>query len=261
MLKFAANISMMYNEFQFMDRFAAAEKDGFKAIEFLFPYEYPAHEIANKLQEHKLKQVLFNSMPGDLALGEKGIACIPGREQEFQEGYLVALNYAQILGCQQIHLMAGFKPANVAPEYLQETFIKNLIWACEKALTCNVNVLIEPINTRDMPNYFLNYQHQAHDIIGLVGASNLKVQMDLYHCQIMEGDLAKKIQHYLPSNNVGHIQIAGVPERHEPNIGELNYSYLFNVLEQLGYQGYVGCEYRPQRGVKPNATSDGLTWM
>lgn len=261
MLKFAANISMMYNEFEFMDRFGAAAKDGFKAIEFLFPYAYSAQEMASQLRTHQLRQVLFNSPPGDLTQGEKGMACIPGREAEFQAGMLSAFEYAKVLDCRQIHLMAGFKPAGVDIEQLTATFQKNVQWAAQAAQPLGIDLLLEPINTRDMPNYFLNYQQQAHSIIQSIGASNVKVQMDFYHCQIMEGDVARKLQLYLPTGRVSHLQIAGVPQRFEPDIGELNYPYLFSVIADLGFEGYVACEYRPRRGTAANSTTDGLGWL
>ena len=264
MPQFAANLSMLYNEHPFLDRFAAAAQDGFKAVEYLFPYEFEAQALRQRLQDHGLQQVLFNAPPGDWAAGERGLACLPGRETEFREGLLKAIDYAVTLDCPRIHVMAGLKPAGADLSTLQATYISNLAWAAEQAAKATKNILIEPINTRDMPGFFLNYQAQAHDIVQQIGASNLQVQMDLYHCQIMEGDLAAKLRHYLPSGRVGHLQIAGVPMRHEPDLGEINHAYLFEVIDDVsaacGWQGWIGCEYRPARGAVTNGTSDGLGW-
>ena len=256
MPQFAANLSMLYPELDFLDRFEAAAKDGFKAVEYLFPYAYESGELAARLQAHGLQQVLFNAPPGDWDLGERGLACLPGREAEFRSGIARALDYAAALGCPRIHVMAGLLPAGTQREALRPTYVSNLRWASAQAARANVDVLIEPINTRDIPGFFLNRQDAAHEIIDSVGAANLKVQMDLYHCQIVEGDLAMKLRQYLPTGRVGHIQIAGVPGRHEPDVGEINYPYLFAVLDELGYSGWVGCEYKPLR-----ATSAGLGWL
>lgn len=264
MPRFAANLSMMYGELPFLERFAAAARDGFEAVEYLFPYDWPAQELAARLADHGLRQVLFNAPPGDWAAGERGTACLPGREAEFQAGVQRALDYAAALDCPRIHLMAGLVPKEAgeppARAQLRATYIANLRWAAEQAAAAGRDVLIEPINTRDIPGFFLNRQDEAHTIVQEVGAPNLKVQMDLYHCQIVEGDVASKIRQYLPTGRVGHIQIAGVPERHEPSLGELNYPYLFNVIDtvaaECGWQGWVGCEYRPQA-----ATSAGLGWL
>jgi len=258
MLQFAANLSMMYTEYDFMDRFSAAAQDGFTGVEILFPYEYSTEVLAQQLESNQLKLVLFNAKAGDFANGERGMACIPGRENEFREGFLEALEYAAKLACPQIHVLAGIKPVGVETTVLLETYCNNLAWATEQAKSSGTLVLIEPINTRDMPNYFLNYQAQAHEIVKSIGAANLRVQLDLYHCQIMEGDLAMKIKQYLPTGLVSHIQIAGVPERFEPNVGEINYPYLFSVIESLGYEGFIGCEYRPQIKNTTNGTSTGL---
>lgn len=270
MPRFAANLSMLYNELPFLDRFEAAAKDGFKAVEYLFPYAYPARELAARLEHNGLQQVLFNAPPAgsDAAsiaqawdVGQRGTACLPGREAEFRYGVGLALEYAQALGCPRIHLMAGLALAGANPESLRSTYVNNLRWAAELAQASGRQVLIEPINTRDIPGFFLNYQAQAHAVLDDVGADNLKVQMDLYHCQIMEGDLATKLRRYLPTGRVGHLQVAGVPERYEPDVGEINPDYLFALLDELGYEGWVGCEYRPRRGASMRGTSDGLQWM
>ena len=265
MPRFAANLSMLYNEHAFLNRFAAAAEDGFQAVEFLFPYAFKAQTLKQYLNDNGLQQVLFNAPPGDWETGERGLACIPGRELEFQSGFLKALEYAEVLNCPRIHVMAGLKPRNATPSTLEKTYIQNITWAAAQAKASGRDVLIEPINTRDIPGFFLNYQNQAHDIVQHIGASNVKVQMDLYHCQIMEGDLAQQIRHWLPTARVGHFQIAGVPMRHEPNLGELNHPYLFDVIDEVsnacGWNGWIGCEYRPSRGAVVNGTHDGLNWL
>jgi len=264
MPRFAANLSMLYNEHAFLERFAAAAADGFGGVEYLFPYAFEAAHIAQRLQDHGLKQVLFNASPGNWDAGERGLACLPDRQTEFRAAVAQALDYAGALACTQVHVMAGIAPAGQSPERLQASYLANIAYAAEQAAKVGVQVLIEPINTRDFPGYFLNRQDQAHAIVADIGLPNLKVQLDLYHCQIMEGDLATKISHYLPTGRVGHIQIAGVPQRHEPSLGELNYGYLLAHIDTVsaacGWQGWVGCEYRPARGAVPGGTSAGLAW-
>jgi hydroxypyruvate isomerase len=265
MPRFAANISMLYTEHEFLDRFAAAAKDGFKAVEYLFPYAFDPQDIQQRLSDNGLQQVLFNAPPGDWDAGDRGLACLPGRESEFQSGFRLALEYADALNCPRIHVMAGLKHQGADEAKLEKTYIQNMAWAATEAHKSGRDVLIEPINTRDIPGFFLNYQAQAHSIVEKIGASNVKVQMDLYHCQIMEGDVAAKIRHYLPTGRVGHFQIAGVPMRHEPDLGELNHPYLFDVIDEVsavcGWDGWIGCEYRPARGVATNSTRDGLGWF
>lgn len=253
MPRFAANLSLMYGEHPFLDRFAAARADGFDAVEFLFPYEHAPQLLADLLKAQGLQQVLFNASPGDWAAGERGLACVPGRESEFQNSIVQALEYAQALACPRVHVMAGLASAHVDPH---ATYQRNLAWAAQRAADVGMDLLIEPINPRDMPGYFLSRQAHAHELVMEVGAPNLKVQMDLYHCQIVEGDLAMKLRQYLPTGRVGHMQIAGVPERHEPDVGELNYPYLLALIDSLGYAGHIGCEYRPRAG-----TSAGLGWL
>jgi hydroxypyruvate isomerase len=255
MPRFAANLSLMYGEHAFLDRFAAAAGDGFAAVEFLFPYEHAPEVLAGLLQAHGLQQVLFNASPGNWAAGDRGLASLPGREAEFKNAIAQALEYARALACPRVHVMAGLAPAGADRALLQSTYLRNLAWAAQQAVGV-ADLLIEPINRRDMPGYFLNRQDEAHAIVAEVGAANLKVQMDLYHCQIVEGDLATKLRQYLPTGRVGHLQIAGVPERHEPDVGELNYPYLFELIDSLGYGGHIGCEYRPRGG-----TSAGLGWL
>lgn len=254
MPRFAANLSFLYTERDFLDRFAAASKDGFRAVEFLFPYEHPATEVASRLKDNGLKQVLFNMPPGDWGKGERGTAALPGREQEFRDAIAKALEFAAVLDCSQVHVMAGLAAPGADRAAMRRTYVENLRYAAGEAAKQGVNVLIEPINTGDIPGFFLNRQDEAHAILADVGVPNLKVQMDLYHCQIVEGDVTTKIRRYI--GNVGHFQIAGVPGRHEPNVGEMNYPYLFSVIDELGFEGWIGCEYRP----KVNTTT-GLGWI
>lgn len=264
MPRFAANLSMLYGEHDFLDRFAAAARDGFSAVEYLFPYAHEASVLATRLADAGLQQVLFNAPPGNWDAGERGMACLPGREAEFRAGVGRALAYAEVLECPRVHLMAGLAPAGVERARLQATYEANLAWAAEQAASVGRDVLIEPINTRDIPGYFLNRQDEAHRIVQAIGAPNLKVQMDLYHCQIVEGDVTAKLRQYLPTGRVGHLQIAGVPERQEPDIGELNHAYLFRVIDEVcaacGWDGWIGCEYRPARGAVPGGTTQGLGW-
>ena len=257
MPRFAANLSMMYTEHGFLDRFAAAARDGFHAVEYLFPYAFGRPELAQRLGDQGLEQVLFNAPPGDWDGGERGIACLPGREDEFRRSFVEqALPYAAALKCPRVHVMAGLAPQHGERAALRAVYVANLAWAARQAAGEGIDVLIEPINTRDMPGFFLNRQDDAHEIVAEVGAPNLKVQMDLYHCQIVEGDLAMKLRRHLPGGGVGHLQIAGVPQRHEPDVGEVHHPYLFDLIDELGWSGHVGCEYRPRAG-----TSAGLGWF
>ncbi len=254
MPKFAANLTMMYNEVEFLDRFALAARDGFLGVEFLFPYNFIVSEISSRLTDNSLEQVLFNTPPGDWAAGERGIASLPGREEEFKYSIEWALKYAQALRNTRLHVMAGVIPDGRDKARHLDVYLRNLDYAARQAAYHGITILIEPINTRDMPGYFLNRQDEAHAICREVGAHNLKVQLDLYHCQIVEGDVSMKLQRDIAG--IGHMQIAGVPERHEPDTGEINYPYLFRLIDQLGYDGWIGCEYRPRAG-----TSDGLGWF
>ncbi|SDC00419.1 hydroxypyruvate isomerase [Cupriavidus sp. YR651] len=254
MPRFAANLSMMYTEHDFLDRFAAAAADGFQAVEYLFPYDHPAAEIRKRLVDNGLTQALFNAPPGDWAAGDRGMAALPGRETEFRNAVARALEYAAVIGNDRVHVMAGLVPADADRARCRATYLENLAYAAASAAAHGITVLIEPINTRDMPGYFLNRQDDGQTICKQVGAANLKVQFDCYHCQIVEGDLAVKLKRDF--HGIGHIQIAGVPDRHEPDLGELNYPYLFDVIDALGYKGWIGCEYRPRAG-----TSAGLGWL
>ncbi len=254
MPKFAANLSLMFQELPFLERFEAAARAGFEAVEFLFPYENAAEEISARLRAHGLRNVLFNMPPGDWAAGERGIAGLPGRSEEFRQGVARAIEYARVLGTPRLHVMAGCLPEGADPAQCRATYIENLQYAARQCAAHGITVLIEPINQRDMPGYLLSRQDDAHAIRAAVGATNLLVQMDFYHAQIMEGDVAATFRKY--QAHIGHVQIAGVPDRHEPDTGELNYHYLFELLDELGYDGWVGCEYRPAAG-----TLQGLGWM
>ncbi|HEY4998096.1 MAG TPA: 2-oxo-tetronate isomerase, partial [Usitatibacter sp.] len=253
MPKLAANLTMMYGEHAFLDRFGAAARDGFRAVEYLFPYEHAAADLKSRLGEHGLAQALFNAPPGNWDRGERGIASLPGREEEFRRSIDTALDYARVLGNRRLHVMAGLIAPGEDRARHRAAYVANLAHAAAQAASAGITVVIEPINTRDIPGFFLNRQDEAHDVCHEVGAANLRVQMDFYHCQIVEGDLAMRLRKHIAG--VGHIQVAGVPERHEPDVGEINYPYLFALMDELGYDGWVGCEYRPRRG-----TSEGLGW-
>jgi hydroxypyruvate isomerase len=254
MLHFAANLSFLYNDVSFTERFAAAAHDGFKGVEYLFPYEEDKEVIAKALRGNGLENVLFNLPPGDWAAGERGLGALPGREQDFRDGVARAMDYALAADTKRLHALAGIVPAGADLDRCRQTFIGNLRYACEQLAPHGITLLVEPINTRDMPGYFLNYQKDAHALLAEVGEPNLKVQMDFYHAQIMEGDIISTFRQHLP--NIGHVQIASVPDRHEPDLGELNYPWLFEKMDEAGYDGWIGCEYRPREG-----TTAGLGWM
>ena len=254
MPKFAANLTMMFNEVPFPQRFSAAAEAGFTAVEFLFPYDYTPQEVATWLRENGLKNVLFNMPPGDWAAGERGLASLPGREETFRAGLTRAIEYARALGTPRVHAMAGLLPAGADRNKHRAVYVENLRYAAQALAKHGLVLLIEPINTRDIPRYFLNTQEDAHAVREEVGEANLKVQMDFYHVQIVEGDIAMKFRRYF--EHVGHIQVASVPERNEPDDGEVNYRYLFRLIDDLGYGGWIGCEYRPRAG-----TAQGLGWL
>lgn len=272
MPRFAANLSMMYPDLPFLDRFEAAAKDGFKAVEYLFPYAFPAPELAARLKANGLQQVLFNGPPGGTdtdsfgkawETGNRGTASVPGRETEFRTGFAQALMYADALNCPRIHAMVGLRSEGANADAADATLISNLQWAAAQASKAGRDVLIEPINTRSVPGFHLNRQDHAHRIVQAVGADNVKVQMDLFHCQIVEGDLSAKIAQYLPTGRVGHFQIAEVPHRHEPGTGEVNWTHVFQVIDQVsaecGWDGWIGCEYNPA-DASAGGTSRGLGW-
>ncbi|UEM02073.1 hydroxypyruvate isomerase [Skermanella rosea] len=253
MPKFAANLSMMFQEHDFLDRFGAAAKCGFRGVEYLFPYEWPAADIKRALDDAGLEQVLFNMPPGDWAGGERGMAAIPGREAEFAETVEKAIEYARVLDCPRLHAMAGIVHAGIDREEAEAVYVSNLRHAADAAARHGITLLAEPINSRDMPGYFLNTSTAGRKIMAAVSRPNLKLQFDIYHTQIMEGDLAERLRQNLEA--IGHIQIAGTPGRHEPNIGEINYPFLFNLIDEIGYTGWIGCEYRPRA-----ETRAGLGW-
>jgi len=253
MPNFAANLSMMFQEIGFLDRFEAAARAGFKGVEFLFPYEHPASAIAERLERNRLSLALFNLPPGDWAAGERGMAALPGREAAFRQGVEQALPYARATGCRTLHAMAGLWPAGRDKSEGEHVYVENLRWAADRLAGEGLTVIIEPINTRDIPGYFLNTTREATAIIERVGRPNLKLQLDLYHVQIMEGDLATKIRAL--AGQYPHVQIAGNPGRHEPDIGEIHYPYLFDLFDEIGYAGWIGCEYRPK-----GETRAGLGW-
>jgi 2-dehydrotetronate isomerase len=250
---FAANLTLMFPDAPFPERFARAAKAGFRAAEFLFPYDHTPGEVAAWLKENRLENVLFNLPPGDWAKGERGLTSVPGREEEFKAGVAKAIEYAKVLGTKRLHPMAGLlTPAGAAAH--QEVYIKNLRYAAREFAKHSLTAVIEPINTRDIPGFFLNRQDQADAAREAVGEPNLKIQMDIYHAQIVEGDVSVKLRKYMP--HIAHMQIASVPDRHEPDEGELNYKHLFALIDALGYDGWIGCEYRPRA-----RTEDGLGWM
>ncbi len=254
MPRFAANLSMMFTDLPFMDRFGAAAKAGFTAVEYLFPYEYPADQLAGKLKEHGLTQVLFNMFPGNWAGGERGMASIPGREKEFAETIDKAITYAKALDCKMVHAMAGIPPAGTDAAAMEKTYKANIALAAKKVADHGITLALEPINQRSMPGFFLKTQAQAAALIKEIDAPNVKLQFDYFHVQMQEGCVALKFKEYFPI--IAHCQLAGVPERHEPDTGELNYSYLFALADELGYKGYIGCEYNPA-----GDTVAGLGWF
>lgn len=254
MPRFAANLSFLFQEVQFLDRFSAAAAAGFKAVEYVSPYDHPPEAIAGLLEKHGLTQALFNNPAGDWAKGERGLSALPGREREFEQGMTKALDYAKALSCPRVHAMAGILPAGTDRAKAEATFVGNLKQAAAEAGRRGVVIAIEPINGRDIPGFYLQTSAHAEKVIEAVGSPHLRLQLDLYHCQIMEGDLIRRTERLFPL--IEHVQIAGVPDRHEPDEGEVNYKALFRLLDKLGYRGWVGAEYKPR-----GRTEDGLGWM
>ena len=254
MPKFAANLSMMFNEVEFLDRFAAAAEAGFTGVEYLFPYAWDKVELAERLSEAGLTQALFNMPPGDWDAGERGLAILPERVEAFRAGVETAIDYAKALGCTRLHAMAGLAPAGADPAVLRRTYVDNLRYAAEKTAAAGIKLLIEAINTRDIPGFYLNTSRQALEIIEEVGSANLFFQYDIYHMQIMEGDLAPTLEANL--GRIAHLQLADTPGRHEPGTGEINYPFLFAHLDRIGYSGWIGCEYKPA-----TTTAEGLGWF
>lgn len=253
MPKFAANLSFLFQEIEFLARFEAAARCGFKGVEFLFPYDHPPDTIAGHLQRHGLTQALFNTPPGDWAAGERGLAAQPGREREFRDGVEKAVEYAKATGCRNLHAMAGLWPEGRDRSEGFSVYAENLRHAADRLADADLILVIEPINTRDIPGYFLNTTGEAAAVLDRVGRPNLKIQLDLYHVQIMEGDLATRMRAL--AGRYAHVQIAGNPGRHEPDVGEIHYPFLFDLFDELGYDGWIGCEYRPK-----GATTAGFGW-
>ena len=254
MVKLAANLTFLFNEVPFLDRFEAAAKAGFTAVEYMSPYDYPAGELAARLAGSGLKQVLFNLPAGDWAKGERGIAVLADRVAEFRDGVRKAIDYAHALGCTQVNCLAGLVSIGASVEDMRAIFVANLAYAAAAMQSEGIRLLIEPINTRDIPGFFLTGSRQALELIDEVGSDNLFLQYDIYHMQVMEGDLARSIETNLP--RIAHIQVADNPGRHEPGTGEINYPFLFDHLDRIGYSGWVGCEYKPA-----TSTTEGLGWM
>ncbi len=253
MPRLAANLSMMFNEVDFLDRFAAAAKAGFKGVEFLFPYDHPAAELKRRLDDNGLTQALFNMPPGDWAAGDRGMAALPGRQAAFRDSVKKALDYAVALDCKLMNCMAGIVPADVSPITAAAIYAANLAWAAEQVQAAGVRLAIEPINHRDMPGYFLNTEAQGAAIVEAIGVDRIGLQFDVYHCQTTEGDVTKRMEKHLPV--IVHMQIADVPARNEPGTGEIGWPFVFKRMDELGYTGWVGCEYRPA-----GDTVAGLAW-
>ena len=253
MPKFAANLTMMFNEVEFLDRFEAAARAGFKGVEYLFPYDHQPELLAERLEKHGLVQALHNLPAGNWDAGDRGIACDPDRVGEFQDGVGAAIKYATALGCGQVNCLAGIVPRSVSGAKAHQTFVDNLGFAAPRLASAGVRLLIEPINTIDIPGFMLTRTHQARSVISEVASDNLFLQHDIYHMQIMEGDLARTIEGNL--DIIGHMQLADNPGRNEPGTGEINYPFLFDLIDASGYEGWIGCEYRPK-----STTQEGLGW-
>jgi hydroxypyruvate isomerase len=245
---------MLFQDVDFLDRFEAASKAGFKGVEYLFPYAYPKEQLAERLKKYKLTQALHNLPAGNWAAGERGIACHPDRIGEFQDGVGKAIEYANALGCKQVNCLAGLAPKGVPIEKAHATFVSNVKFAAAALEKAGVQLIIEAINTQDMQGFFLNTTKQARAIIQEVNSKNLGYQYDIYHMQIMEGNLARTIKDNI--DIIKHIQVADTPGRHEPGTGEINYPFIFKYLDDVGYKGWIGCEYVPA-----GKTVDGLGWV
>ncbi len=254
MPKFSANLTMLFTERPFLDRFEAAARAGFRAVEYVGPYDFPAAEIAARLRANGLTQALFNLPAGDWAKGERGLACLPDRVADFRAGVDTAIEYADALGCRMINCLAGVPTHGTTPGEARRTLIENFRYAARRLESVGVLMVVEPINPFDMPGFFLNDSASALGAIDEAGEANIKLQYDVYHMQRMEGELALTIERHLA--RIGHIQIAGNPGRHEPDVGEINYPFLLQRIDALGYDGWVGAEYRPS-----GRTEDGLGWL
>ncbi len=254
MPKFAANLTMMFNEVPFLDRFEAAAKAGFKYVEYLWPYEFPAQTLKAKLEQYGLKQVLFNTAAGDVSKGEWGLSAIPGREADARRDIDQALEYALALNCPSVHIMAAVVPEGEDREAYKQTFVQNVRYAAEKFKPHGIKIMLEALSPEVKPNYLLKSQFDTLEVVDLVDRDNVFVQLDYFHAQNVDGNLSRLTDKL--NGRFAHVQIASVPDRHEPDEGEINYQYIFDKLDQIGYDGYVGCEYKP-RGV----TEDGLEWF
>lgn len=243
MPRFAANLSMLFNEVSFLDRFAAAANAGFNAVEFMSPYDHPPTEIAKRLSDHGLRQVIFNMPAGDRPRGDRGIACQPSRTAEFRDSVKVALDYAQTLGASYINCLAGIVPSDVSPDLARATYVENLVTVCEAARACQVKVVIEPLNPVDFPGFLLTRTDQAAAVIAETQAANLGIEYDVYHAQMAEGNLVSTIERHL--SLIWHMQVADVPTRQEPGTGEIRFDYLFERVDSMGYEGWIGCDYHP----------------
>jgi len=254
MPKFAANLTMLFNELEFTDRFEAAAKAGFHGVEYLFPYAYPKEQLAETLGRHGLVQVLHNLPAGDWACGERGIAALPDRVGEFQDGVGTAIDYAKALGCTQLNCLAGIRPDGVPEEKVHDTLVANLRFAADQIKAAGIRLVVEAINTYDIPGFYLCGTRQTLDVIAATGSENVFLQYDIYHMQRMEGELGGTLEKHLP--RIAHIQLADNPGRHEPGTGEINYPFLFRLLDRLGYAGWIGLEYKPL-----TTTTEGLGWL
>ncbi|BES73684.1 hydroxypyruvate isomerase [Marinobacter nanhaiticus D15-8W] len=255
MPNFAANLSLLYPELPFLERFVAAARDGFLGVEYLFPYSWPAQELRDRLVDNGLTQVLFNLPPGDWDAGERGIACLPGRTAEFEDGLGQALEYARVLGCRQINCLAGLRPESLTESEARDTLVENLRRAARKLAPEGITLMVEAINTRvDMPGFVLDTAETALAVIDATGEPNIRLQYDIYHMQIMSGDLVRSIERHL--DRIGHIQFADNPGRHEPGTGEINFGSIFSALDRMGYSGWVSAEYHPSV-----ATPETLSWL
>ncbi|VEA64074.1 Hydroxypyruvate isomerase [Serratia plymuthica] len=254
MPKFAANLSMMFNELPFLERFEAAAGAGFKAVEFLFPYEYPAELLAERLRRHDLQQVLFNTPPGNVEAGEWGLAAVPGREQDARADIERALAYAIALNCPCVHVMAGLVPPGAEWQRYREAFIGNIRYAADTFAAHGIKVLIEALSPQVKPRYLFSSQHQAAQLVDTIDRPNVFIQFDFFHAQLVDGNISGLMTSL--AGRYAHIQIASVPDRHEPDDGELNYPWLFALLDNMGYQGWIGCEYKPR-----GETGVGLGWI
>jgi hydroxypyruvate isomerase len=257
--RFAANVTLLYPDVPLRDRVAAAARDGFTAVEVQFPYELAAAEMRRALRDARVGLVLLNAPAGAAASGERGLAALPGREADFRRSVEQGLDYARQAGARCMHVMAGVAPVGAPPDECLQAYLRNLAWAGAAAKPYGVTVTIEPINARDIPGYFLCRLQQAADVLAALQNDNVGLQFDAYHVQVMEGDLARNLARHFAS--IRHVQVAGAPDRNEPDTGEIHYPHLFRLLDDLGYRGWVGCEYRPSRGAAPGGTSAGLGWL